>query len=330
VNGRLARQGEAMVRGAQLAIEETNRGARFPLTLEVGDTRGDPLAAARAASELVGAGVGALAGDFVVSTTIPAAAAAEAAGIPLLSPASGRNDLSTVGPYVFQLIAPRELQAAALARAAVRELGHRRVATLEPDTPQGKAIGSTFAAEAQRLGAEKVERQVYRSGETNFADLGRLAQLEPEAVLLCGTPRELMAAVPQLSYYEVRARVLGLEDLGMKEVLEATREYLDAAVFADSYYLVPPIGAETFAERFTRRFKTEPDSYAARGYVTARLLATLIHGGARSSAAIRAALAGLSLPGTGLVAAKEDVGEVALFRLSKGGTAEPMRLTIPR
>jgi len=327
LNGRMARQGEAMVRGAHLAIDEANRGARFPLAIEVGDTRGDPLVAARAVSELVAAGVGALAGDIIVATTIPAAAAAEVGAVPLVSPASGRDDLGTVGPHVFQSIAPREVQAAALARAAVRELGYRRVATLEPNTPQGKAIAGRFAAEAQRLGAEVVERLVYRSGETNFSDLGRLAQLATEGIFMCGTPRELMSAIPQLAYYEVGGKVLGVEDLGLKEVIEATREFLEGAVFADSYYLVPPLDGETFAQRYTRRFRTEPDGYATRGYVATRLLAAAIAGGARSPAAIQAALAAQSLPGTGLIAVTEEVGEVALFRLSKSGAAEPMHLT---
>jgi branched-chain amino acid transport system substrate-binding protein len=327
VNGRLARQGESMVRGAQLAIDEWNRGARFPLKIEVGDTRGDPLVAARAVNELLAAGVGALAGDIILATTLPAAAAAEAAGVPLVSPASGRDDLASIGPHVFQSIPTREVQAAAVARAAVRDLRLKRLATLEPNTPQGKAIASRFAAEAKRLGADVVERLVYRSGETNFSDLGRLAQLAPEGILVCGTARELMSAIPQFAYYEVGGKVLGVEDLGMKEVIEATAEFLDGAVFADSYYLVPASsGGESFTQRYTRRFKTEPDAQASRGYVVARLLATTIAGGARSPAAIRASLARQSLAGTGIIAVAEDVGEVALFRLSKKGAAEPMHL----
>lgn len=328
VNGRLARQGEAMVRGAQLAIEEANRDSPFPLTLEVGDTRGEPLAAARAVGELITAGVGALAGDLLIATTIPAAAAAEAASIPLVSPAPGRNDLGTIGSHVFQSIAPRVLQAEAVARAAVSQLGYRRLAILEPDTPAGTAIADRFAAEAKRLGAEVVERQRYRAGETNFADLGRLAPRSPDAVFVPGTPRELMAAVPQLNYYEVGGRVLALEDLALKEVLEATREFLPGAVFAESYYGVPALDGETFAQRYARRFKGEPDAHAARGYVAARVLADAIVGGARSPAAIRAVLAARTAPGSGLIEVSGTSGEVALFRVAeKGGGIEPLRLS---
>ncbi len=328
VNGRLARQGEAMARGAQLAIEETNQNSRFRLALEIADTRGDPLVAARAAGELIGAGVGGIAGDLLVSTSIPAAAAAQAAAIPLVSPAPGRDDLATIGPYVFQSNAPRVIQAEAVARASVRGLGYQRIAILEPQTATGAALADHFAAEAGRLGARVVERLHYRPGETNFADLGKLASLSLEAVFIPGTPRELMAAIPQLAYYEVGGRVVGLEDLGLKEVLEATSEFLDGAVFTDSYYGVPPSGGETFAKRFARRFHSDPDAYAARGYVATRVLADAIASGARSPAAIRAALERRSVSGSGLLAVPAGIGEVALFKVTGSkGSVERLQLT---
>jgi ABC-type branched-subunit amino acid transport system substrate-binding protein len=325
VNGELARQGEAMVRGAQLAIEEHNRSARFPLALTVGDTRSDPLVAARAAASLIEAGVGALVGDLTVETTIPAAAAAQAAAVPLVSPAPGRTDLGTIGDQIFQIIVPREVQADALARAAVRDFSLIRLVTLAPDTPLGIALADRFAAEATYLGAQMVARRVYRAGETNFqTDLEILAPLEPDAIFLAGSEPELMAAIPQLAYYEVAARVLAPEDLGSRSVLRETREFLDWAVFAEGHYGVTSLAGETFAERFMRRFRGEADAHAARGYVAARTLAVAIEAGASSRGEIRSALAPYILQGTGILVLDEAVAQVQLFQVSREGGVIPL------
>jgi branched-chain amino acid transport system substrate-binding protein len=328
VNGELARQGEMMVRGVELAIEEHNRRARFPLAIAVGDTRDDPLVAGRAAAQLIEEGMGALVGDLRVETTIPAAAAAAVAGVPLISPGSGRTDLGTIGGTIYQTIVPRELQAEALARAAVRELSLLRLAILAPDTPLGIALADRFAAEAGHLGAEIVARLMYPSGQTNFqAELEELAPLEPEAIFLAGSEPELMATIPQLAYYEVGARVLAPEDLGSRNVLRETREFLDWAVFAEGHYGVPPLDGETFARRFQNRFKSKADANAARGYVAARVLASVIEDGAYSRNSVRERLSPQTLAGTGILVLDEAVARVQLFHASATSGVTPLGAT---
>lgn len=319
LNGRLARQGEAFVQAAALAVEEHNRAARFPLTLLAADTRGEPLAAARAGVELARVGVGVVVGDVLPATTVPAAAAAGGAGIPLITPAPGREDLSAIGSQVFRTTAPRAYQAEALARAA-RELGLSRLAILAPDTEGGRDLGERFARAATAAGTAVVGREVYRGGEVDFGPaLERLKVLAPDGIFLPGTPRELMTAIPQFAYYEVGARLLGLEELAGRDVATVALEYLDEAYFAENYYEPPVLGGETFAARYRRRFGSEPDQVAARGYIAARLAAGALAAEPEAPEDVAAALAAAAIPRTMLLAPPEAGGAVPVFRLSHAG-----------
>ncbi len=320
LNGRYARFGESLAQGAVLAVEEANAGAPLPLRIRVFDSWGDPLTAARQAGLAVQQGVGAMLGDLLTPATIAVAGAAEAGAVPLISPAATRTDVGTIGDHVFQTIVPREIQAEALARAAVDRLGMVRLAVLYPEHAEGQGLATRFARTARRLGAELVAMTPYPAGQTNFAlELEPLADLLPEAVFIPGAPRELMAVVPQFSYYEVDTRILALEELGLTEVLQATSDYLQEAIFTDSYYRVPAPRLTDFAARYGERYGREPDPYATRGYVAMGVLAASMQSGARNRFELTRALERRVVRFTpddvrGILLLNEFEGRVALFQ----------------
>ncbi len=291
INGIYARFGESLVQGAYLALDEANRTLPRPMRLRVMDSAGDPLHAAYAAARAVRAGFGAIVGDLLNAPTIAVAAAAQAGRTPHVSPAAGRTDLGAVGDYVFQTVVPREVQAEALARAAVRRFGHRRVAVVYPDDEDTQRVAERFAGLVKRLGGDVVAQTPYPPGQTNFApELEPLAQYKPEVVFVPGNPRELMAIVPQFSYYEVDARIFGLAELGMNDVLDATAAYLDSAVFAESFYRVPDERLREFSSAYQQLYGRVPDDFATRGYVALKVLSRAVAGGVRSRVALAQAL----------------------------------------
>jgi branched-chain amino acid transport system substrate-binding protein len=324
LSGRGAARGESFVRGAQLAIAEYNTArwagapvarARVPLRLAVSDTRGEAAGGARAAVELTRAGVGALAGDPILEAAIPAAAAAGAAGIPFISTAEGLAELASgIGRGVYTLAVTYDRQVAALASAAVHDLGWGRIAILSPANASAQALSAHFAAEIERQGGRVVVRQSYAAGETNFATpLGAIAAATPDAVFIPGTPRELLAAVPQLSYYEVPSRVLGLEELGDPSVLDKLREYLDPGVFTRGAYGLEAGAAGSFGPAFTARYRVAPDADASRGYVAVRTLAAAFARGATTPAGIAAVLAQRTTAGSSVLEPDQDVARVEMF-----------------
>jgi branched-chain amino acid transport system substrate-binding protein len=199
-------------------------------------------------------------------------------------------------------------------------LGLARLAVLAPDAEGGRELGERFARAAVEHGAAVVGREIYRVGEVDFGPaLERLKALTPDGIFLPGTPRELMTAIPQLAYYEVGTRLFALEELGAKDVTAVALEYLDEVFFADSYYQAPALGGESFAARYRRRFGSEPDPIASRGYVAARLAARALESGVTQPEDLTATLAAAAIPRTALLAPPEGGDAVPVFRVSREG-----------
>jgi branched-chain amino acid transport system substrate-binding protein len=322
LSGRSAWRGESFVRGAQVAVEEHNVRARYPLELAVSDTQGDLGGGARAAVELVSAGVGALAGDATFDTAVPAAAAAGAAGIPFVSTAEGLASLGPLARGVFTLAVSYDRQAAALAAAAVRDLGWAKLAILTPEGAGPQALSARFAGEVARLGGTIVASESYRPGETNFAEpLGAIAAVQPDAVFIPGSPRELLAAVPQLAYYDVKPCVLGLEELGDPGVLDKLREYLDPGLFTRGAYSLGA-NASGFVPAYSARYGRAPDADATRGYVAVRTLAAAYAAGATSPDQVTAMLSRKNA--SGVLTPAEGVARVEVFMVSGTKPVQPL------
>ena len=100
--------GYALRRGAELAYELLPPEERKAI-LTYRDTGGDPIRTVKEVQALAAREeVVAVVGPVFASSAIPAAALADAKGLPLLAPAVTEEDFASIGPYVFQLnLSPR-------------------------------------------------------------------------------------------------------------------------------------------------------------------------------------------------------------------------------
>lgn len=207
------------------------------------DTDRDPRGAA--------AGVGTLADDPAVvgiigpvfsPSTLAAAQAAAARGIPLVSPTANANGIAATGPAVFQANPDHENRGRAMALYAVRHRGFRTLAVLAPGEGHGRAMGEAFLSEALALGARVAATEWYPVGSTNLSPHlvairqaalrsatepmlsfgGRLHQGDLAKLVQLGVPRrrldslvERSATVRATQLLGPRARVL-IDSLGIR------------------------------------------------------------------------------------------------------------------
>ncbi len=170
LSGSFARFGEASLRGVMLAAgvfagEGTPAGVR----LVVRDSGGDGLRAARAVSELASdSEVRAIVGPLLGAESEAAAAAAERAGVPLLT-LTAREQVAGSGPNAFRLGLTPRAEAAVLADYAVRELGVERVAILHPTDAYGRGLKNLFWDAIEARGGSVVGVGRYDTEATDFA-----------------------------------------------------------------------------------------------------------------------------------------------------------------
>jgi branched-chain amino acid transport system substrate-binding protein len=285
--GRLAEYGRAFQHGVELAVEEM--GGRGAWRLVLGATRGGPVAAARAVRRLLlEEGVAVLLGGLSAEATVGAAIEANAWGVPFLSPLVDTESLRRVGPWVFLNRIPGEVEVTVVAREA-RARGYERFAILSPAEGRRYRLAAFFRREVERLGGRVVAWETYAPGETDFrAPLEALRAEAPEALFLPAPPEELVLILPQVAFYDLALRLLGLSDWAHPKVLRLAGAQAEGALFpAESFHGADPSREYRFERTYRERYGVRPGRVARSAYFGALTVLEAVRTAPASRAAVR-------------------------------------------
>jgi branched-chain amino acid transport system substrate-binding protein len=233
LGGRYAPLGSEFLKGASVAMKEAREGGLGGAEIVVGDTRGDPLVTRSVAERLiVEEGVVALVGCVLSSSTIVAAHVAEHHGTVLLSPVATEEGIAEIGEHVFQIGSDIEVEIAALARLACGELRLRRIAYLAVDDLRSRRLGGLFDREVTLAGGEVCISAYYPEGSTDFHEMIlNLREAAPEALFIASDVEDLILILPQLSFYEFGAQLLGLSTWHSSRLLRMAGRDMEGALF---------------------------------------------------------------------------------------------------
>lgn len=290
LTGRFSVYGEAFLDGARLALAHFNSEHLSRFEMVVGDTRGEPVAAALAARGLImEQGVSALMGSVLTNPTIAAAVEANARQVPILSPSATAENIHELGPWVFQNNITSEAQVLAVARLAVRELLGARFAALYPKQGNGKTLARVFEETIYELGGEIVASIPYEVGMTDFAEpLAEIQRSQPEILFLPGEVEQLLLLLPQLSYNDIGAQLLGNEAWNSRRLARLGGERMEGAVFPSDVLLKRDRELyRDFLRLYERRYASNVNPVAARGFLGMTMLLEIIGDGARNRGDLR-------------------------------------------
>ncbi len=174
LSGPFASYGEETLQGILLAAGiyggAAPAGAGPGVKLLIRDTAGRPELAAEAVRELAAEpGVSAIVGPLLSGESEAAAAAAEAAGVPLLA-LSTREEIAHGRSFVFRLRTTPQEEIDTLVEHSVRDLGARRFAILYPRDRYGLGAHKLFWEAVEQAGGHIVAVAAYDPAATDFAD----------------------------------------------------------------------------------------------------------------------------------------------------------------
>jgi ABC-type branched-subunit amino acid transport system substrate-binding protein len=167
LSGKFKAWGDAILQGVMLAVPEGG-----PVRVVAKDTRGEPDGAADAVAQLAAEGAVAIVGGVTNAEALRAAAAAQQAGVPLLS-LSKVDGVADGRPYVFRLMLTAQAQAQALADVAIQRRGLRRVVVLYPEIPYGTELRTAFGVEVEARGGTISRALGYEPDRANFAPMAK-------------------------------------------------------------------------------------------------------------------------------------------------------------
>jgi ABC-type branched-subunit amino acid transport system substrate-binding protein len=275
LTGRYAVLGNAFYDGALLALQKVNSMGRRQYELVVEDTGGDPVGGVIAARKLIGdAGVIALVGSLLSSTTAAAAVVSDLHGVPLVSPTATNERIWEIGSHVFQTNLTRVFEARVLARLSTRILLKSRFAVLYPDTRAGARNYQLFAEEVRKSGGEVVGAAAFAPEDTDYkAPLQEIRRLRPEVVYIDASVDQMVLLGPQLDYYRVGALIMGPSSWDSAKLLRDTGAIMERALFPSETALFPPSWTRDFeAAWHPEHLPDEATPLALKAYQATRLV----------------------------------------------------------
>jgi ABC-type branched-subunit amino acid transport system substrate-binding protein len=230
------------------------------------------------------------------SSEAPAAAIeAEKRKVPLILITS-REGITEGRDYVFQHFLTPTQQMQAIARYSLDHLNVAIFSILYPKDDYGDEMVRLFRREIQKVGGKVNKAISYTKAQTDFSEqIGQLTGqklersgksfatpqeartrmlIDFEALFIPDSHLRLKMITSQLAFYDVKGfRILGTSLWHSPDLLKKGTEYLEGAIFADSF-LVNGFLPETndFVDVYYSAFRREPENIEALAYDTMEIV----------------------------------------------------------
>ncbi len=331
ITGRDASFGEVSLNGARLAVDELNAAGGVlgrPVELVVEDNRSVAGESATAAKKLIARDhVAVLIGECSSGRTLEAAPIAQAAGIPLITPAATNPKVTQVGDCIFRVCFIDPFQGDVIAAFARRRLGLKRAALLiEAGAPYSVGLAEYFTKTFTALGGEIVATQKYSGADTDFrAQLTAIRAAQPDAIFLPGYYVAAGLVAQQAKQLGLKATLLGGDGFEAPQLLEIGGAAMDGTYYS-THFATENTGqaSQKFVEAYRARHGSVPNGLSALTYDAVKLAAdAMTRAGTTESVKLRAALAATKdFPGvtgrTTINASRDADKEAAIITVKDG------------
>jgi branched-chain amino acid transport system substrate-binding protein len=282
-----------------MAIDDLNAAGGVlgrPLLLVTEDTQSKPGETATVVKKLISRDkVVALLGEVASSRSLEAAPIAQAAKVPMISPASTNPKVTETGAYIFRTCFIDPFQGPVMARFAREHLKAKRVA-LVVSTSSAYSIGLAkfFRESFVANGGTIVLEQKYSEGDKDFkAQLTAIKAAGVDAVFNPGYYNEGALIVLQARDLGLTLPIFGADSWEAEALIELGGKAIEGAYLCSHYSPADPSPrVQNFVQAYKKRFGTTPDSNASLGYDSVLVLVDAIkRAGSTDRAKIRDALA---------------------------------------
>jgi len=264
ITGSNAALGEQMKRGAEMAVADINAkggvlGKR--LDLIIADDACDPKQAVAAANDVVGKKVVFVAGHYCSSSSIPASAVYNEAGVLQMTPASTNpaltDDAAKKGwNNVFRSCGRDDAQGAVAGKYLADRYKGKRVAIVHDKTAYGKGIADETMKAMNKAGLKETMYEAITQGDKDFSALiSKMKQENIDVIYYGGYQTEAGLIVRQARDQGLKAQFIGADALVTEEFWKITGPAGDGSLMT-----FPP------DPRHVPAAKAVVDKFMAQGY----------------------------------------------------------------
>ncbi len=299
MTGTTATYGKSTHTGVMMAVDEANAaggvlGKKIRVQLE--DDGSKPEQAATAVTKLINSdNVLMVIGEVASSRSLAAAPICQAAGVPMMSPASTNPKVTQVGDYIFRACYIDPVQGPIIARLASQDEKAKTAAILK-DIKNAYSVGlaDTIKAEFLKNGGQIVAEESFGEGDKDFrAQLTTIKSANPDVVFVPAYYNEVALIARQMRSLGMKQPILGGDGIESPKLIDIGREAVNGTMFTTHFSSSSkdPLAVK-FVQGYKQRYGVIPDGLTAVGYDAARLVIDAIkRAGSTDRAKIRDALA---------------------------------------
>ena len=186
-----------------------------------------------------------------------------------------------------------EIEGAAAAEFAVKNLKAKKMSLIFMDNDFGRAISAGFAAHAEKLGASILTKQMYKfPGEKDFRPfLTRIKEGNPDLIFAAGYYNEAAAIVRQSKELGIKSTIMGEEGFDSPKFLEIAGPAAEGVIIATNLDRDDPRPlVQNFLKSYRQAYGHDADMVGASSYDAFKILVAAIEKAGTDAKAIQKSL----------------------------------------
>ena len=283
LTGGQATFGQSTHNGIMLAVDEINAGGgvngrKFRIITEDDQSKAEE--AANAVTKLISQNnVVAVLGEVASSSSLAAAPICQSNKVPMITPSSTNERVTQVGDYIFRMCFIDPYQGEAMANYLSRQVGMKRAAVLiDVKSDYSTGLAANFEKTFVANGGQIVGRQSYAQGDSDFrSQLTAIKATNPEVIFVPGYYNDIGQIAIQARDLGINQPLAGGDGWESPKLIEIGGKALEGAFYSNHYHVDDPAPAvREFVQKYEERYGAKPDSLAALGYDSTKVLADAI------------------------------------------------------
>src|SRR5512135_1610017 len=303
ITGPADADGASAKHAVELGLKEVNDGGGIngkKINLIIYDDRLNPQEAVAIANKLIEKDkvVGVVSGAYSGPTRVTAPIF-QKAGMPMVAGYAVHPDVTwdpkekKPNDFCFRNGFLGEIEGAAAAEFAVKNLKAKKIALIFMDNDFGRAISSGFAEKAEKLGASVLTKQMYKfPGEKDFRPfLTRIKEGNPDVIFAAGYYNEAASIVRQAKELGIKSQILGEEGFDSPKFLEIAGPAAEGVIIATNLDRDDPRSVvQNFLKNYRQAYREDADMVGASSYDAFMILVNAIRKAGTAPKAIQKAL----------------------------------------
>ena len=269
--------------GIVLALDEINgaggiNGRKIRVITEDDQSKAEE--AANAVTKLINQNrVVAIIGEVASSNSLAAAPICQANKVPMITPSSTNPKVTEVGDYIFRMCFIDPYQGEAMANYLSKQAGMKKAAILiDNKSDYSTGLAQFFERTFVANGGQIVAKASYAKGDSDFrSQLTSIKAANPEVVFVPGYYNDIGTIAIQARDLGMKQPLAGGDGWESPKLIEIGGDALEGCFYSNHYHIDDPSPAvREFVQKYKERFGQDPDSLAALGYDSTRVLAEAI------------------------------------------------------